>query len=152
VIHQYAFGDPCCCNQVPVVVGGDCFRLGAVFRPASASATRRTFATPTSLLHTSKETLPPPLVRSAELPEGLSALEALAASKLAPAQAIAVNQAILKQTPSDVRALNRLARAQRALGRRDEAAATFGRVLSIDRQNGVARKHLLELANEPRER
>ncbi len=36
VIDQHAFGDPRCCNQVPAVVGGDCFRLGAAFRPASA--------------------------------------------------------------------------------------------------------------------
>jgi len=65
-------------------------------------------------------------------------------------QAIAVNLAILDQMPSDVAALNRLARSQRALGRRDEAAESFGRVLFIDRQNGIARKHLLELAKELR--
>ena len=87
---------------------------------------------------------------SVDLPTDLSALQALAASTSAPAQAVAVNQAILAQAPEDVPALNRLGRAQQEIGHIKDAATTFGRVLVIDQKDPVARKHVLELAKKLR--
>jgi len=85
---------------------------------------------------------------SSDLPTDIGDLEALAADKLAPAQAVAVNLAILDQTPDDTRALTRLGRGQRALGLREDAVKAFARALSLDPKNDIARKHFVELAKE----
>jgi alkylated DNA nucleotide flippase Atl1 len=85
---------------------------------------------------------------SSDLPMDIGDLQALAAIKLAPAQAVAVNLAILDRTPDDTRALTRLGRGQRALGLREDAVKAFARALSLDPKNDIARKHFLELAKE----
>jgi hypothetical protein len=61
------------------------------------------------------------------LPADIGDLQALAAGKLAPAQAVAVNLAILDQRHDDTRALTRLGRGQRALGLRQDAVKAFAR-------------------------
>ena len=85
---------------------------------------------------------------SSDLPADIGDLQALATDKLAPAQAVAVNLAILNEVPSDTRALTRLGRGQRALGLREDAVKTFARALSLDPNNDIARKHFVELAKE----
>lgn len=82
------------------------------------------------------------------MPADIGDLQALAADKLAPAQAVAVNLAILDQTPDDTRALTRLGRGQRALGLREDAVKAFARALSLDPNNAIARRHFVELAKE----
>lgn len=85
---------------------------------------------------------------SSALPTDLGDLQSLAAAKLAPTQAVAVNLAILDQTPDDTQALTRLGRGQRALGLQEDAIKALARALSLDPTNQIARKHFLELANE----
>ncbi|HQM16159.1 MAG TPA: tetratricopeptide repeat protein, partial [Candidatus Woesebacteria bacterium] len=57
-------------------------------------------------------------------------------------QAIALNQEILAEDPTQLGALNRLALAWMQLGKLKEAAATLTKVLEIDKNNKIALKNL----------
>ena len=62
-------------------------------------------------------------------------------------EAIALNQEILKEEPSDIDTLNRLAFAYTALGQLKAAKETYQKVLDIDSANPIAQKNLKKLTN-----
>jgi tetratricopeptide (TPR) repeat protein len=80
--------------------------------------------------------------QAAGLPKLLLELRALAASSTDSEESIAINSAIIAQDPTDVVALNRLARAQEALGDKALATQTFLQVLRIDPENAIAGRRL----------
>lgn len=61
-------------------------------------------------------------------------------------EAVELNQEILKKTPLDIDALNRLGYALFKLGKIKQARSYFRKVLKIDRYNPVANKNLKRLA------
>lgn len=63
------------------------------------------------------------------------------------AQAITINEEILKENPSDIDTLNRLGFAYTALGKIKEAKDTYQRVLEIDSANPIAQKNLKKLGS-----
>lgn len=74
--------------------------------------------------------------------------EAITAAKNQDWQsALALNQAILEQEPHDVAALNRLGLALMQLKQIDEAKKVFKQVLSVDKSNIIANKHLKKISN-----
>jgi cytochrome c-type biogenesis protein CcmH/NrfG len=75
---------------------------------------------------------------SAAASEMLHELRALAAAATDPEESIAINSAIIAQDPRDVVALNRLGRANEALGAKDLARQTFRQVLRLDPKNAIA--------------
>ncbi len=60
-------------------------------------------------------------------------------------QAVKINEDILKETPDDIDALNRLAFAYTATGKIKEAKETYQTVLNIDNANPIAQKNLKKL-------
>jgi tetratricopeptide (TPR) repeat protein len=58
------------------------------------------------------------------------------------AHAISLNTQILKETPKDTHALNRLGVAHLQLSQKDEAIALFTKILEIDKTNTIAKRHL----------
>lgn len=61
------------------------------------------------------------------------------------AQAIAINEEILRENPTDIDTLNRLAFAYTAMGQIKDAKETYERVLGIDSANPIAQKNLKKL-------
>jgi len=59
--------------------------------------------------------------------------------------AITTNKEILRQIPSDVNTLNRLAKAQIELGQLDDAELTLKTILSLDNYNSIAKINLEKL-------
>ena len=62
-------------------------------------------------------------------------------------KAVNVNEEILKENPSDIDALNRLARAQAELGKFKKARISAQKVIKIDPFNTIATKALLKWKN-----
>lgn len=62
-------------------------------------------------------------------------------------EAISLNEEILKEEPTDIDTLNRLAFAYTAMGKLKEAKDTYQRVLDIDSANPIAQKNLKKLTN-----
>ncbi len=62
-------------------------------------------------------------------------------------EAIQLNQAIVSQNPRDLEALNRLGLAYLKNGQNTEAKKTFLLVLSLDKSNIIANKHLKNIKN-----
>lgn len=69
-----------------------------------------------------------------------------AAKTLAWDQAVSINQEILAQDSSDLEAMNRLGLAQLQLKDLDAAKKTFETVVSLDKSNIIANKHLKKIA------
>ena len=63
-------------------------------------------------------------------------------------QAALVNQDILEKFPKDLEAMNRLGLAYLKLGKAKEAKKVFKQVLTIDRSNIIANKHLARIRNK----
>ncbi len=61
--------------------------------------------------------------------------------------AILLNQQLLKENPSDIETLNRLALALAVIGKIREAKVTYQKVLSLDDQNPIAIKNVKRLGN-----
>ncbi len=61
------------------------------------------------------------------------------------AEAIAINKEILKEEPTDIDTLNRLAFAYTIIGKTKEAKQTYQKVLDIDSANPIALKNLKRL-------
>jgi hypothetical protein len=61
--------------------------------------------------------------------------------------AIAHNQALLDEDPNDVNALIRMGVAYAQLGEKGKAKSTFTQVLTIDKSNSLAKKHLQKIKN-----
>lgn len=57
-------------------------------------------------------------------------------------EAAELNLTMLKQSPSDIAALNRLGKAYTELNERQKAREIYGRVLKLDKFNPIARKNL----------
>ncbi|MFZ5376750.1 MAG: tetratricopeptide repeat protein [Patescibacteria group bacterium] len=73
-----------------------------------------------------------------------------AAKNLSWQEAIGVNQEILEIEPNNIAALNRLGVAQMQLGETKQAEKTFQQVMSIDKSNIIAQKHLNNIKkNQP---
>lgn len=62
--------------------------------------------------------------------------------------AIELNAEILAESPNDLAALNRLARAYTEMGQKDEAKIMYQRVLAIDKYNPIATKNLKVLPHQ----
>lgn len=62
-------------------------------------------------------------------------------------KAIEINRQILKETPNDIEALNRLAFACLETGQIKEARKTYNKVLSLNRFNSIALKNLQRLSS-----
>jgi len=62
-------------------------------------------------------------------------------------EAIAINEEILKEEPTDIDTLNRLAFAYTATGKLKAAKETYQKVLEIDSANPIAQKNLKKLTN-----
>lgn len=60
--------------------------------------------------------------------------------------AVVVNREILEETPENVEALNRMAKALTELGRYSEARAAFKQVLTLTPSNTIAKKNLERIA------
>jgi cytochrome c-type biogenesis protein CcmH/NrfG len=80
------------------------------------------------------------------LPDRLEDLLALARADALPADAVAVNRAILARLPQDIPAQNRLGRAYEALGLIAHARGVFKRVIRLDPTNVIAKKRLEEIS------
>jgi tetratricopeptide (TPR) repeat protein len=87
---------------------------------------------------------------TAELPDGLDELRALAAVATHPEHAIAINTQILVQSPEDVVALIRLGRAYESTGAHDRAVQTFKAALDADPGNTIAARRLSDLDRNKR--
>lgn len=61
-------------------------------------------------------------------------------------EAVSANQGILRVFPEDVDAYNRLGKAYTELGQYDEARDAYGRALTIEPINAIARKNMTRLA------
>jgi tetratricopeptide (TPR) repeat protein len=81
----------------------------------------------------------------ANLPERLEDLVALAKTQQLPADAVAVNLAIIQRAPQNVAAHNQLGRAYQDLGLIQRARAAFETVLQLDPGNAIATKRLHEI-------
>jgi hypothetical protein len=79
------------------------------------------------------------------LSEDIDQLRAAAADAKDPEVSIAINQAILKQAPRDIVALNRLGRAYESVGLLTEAREAFASSTAIDETNPIARRRLHDL-------
>jgi tetratricopeptide (TPR) repeat protein len=88
--------------------------------------------------------------RTSELPEDLARLRELATAAANPEDAIAINTAILQLAPDEVAAMNRLGRAQAALGSFDEAEQTFRDAIAVDPSNAIAIQRLRDLVRRRR--
>ncbi|MBI4078714.1 MAG: hypothetical protein HY429_00215 [Candidatus Levybacteria bacterium] len=64
--------------------------------------------------------------------------------------AILLNRQLLKENPSDIEALNRLAFAFTVCGKIKEAKSTYIKVLKLDSQNPIALKNLKRLSSVPK--
>ena len=62
-------------------------------------------------------------------------------------KAIQINQEILKENPSDIDTLNRLAFAQASTGMTKDAKITYQQVLNLDLKNPIATKNLKRLSS-----
>ena len=62
-------------------------------------------------------------------------------------KAIQINQEILKENPSDIDTLNRLAFAQASTGQTKDAKTTYQQVLELDTKNPIATKNLKRLSS-----
>ena len=58
------------------------------------------------------------------------------------AEAVSINQVILNDSPNDIGALNRMAKAYMELGYNTEAKAVFARVIEVVPHNPIARKNI----------
>jgi tetratricopeptide (TPR) repeat protein len=85
-----------------------------------------------------------------ELPEDVEQLRDLAAEATDPADAIAVNTAILQRAPDDVVAMNRLGRAYEAIGSLALAKETFQQAVAVDPDNAIAVGRLRDLVRGQR--
>jgi tetratricopeptide (TPR) repeat protein len=83
--------------------------------------------------------------RSAQLPDDVAELRALACDAGSSEDAIAINSRILERIPDDIVALNRLGRAYEALGLFDPASDAFGKVLALDPHNPIAERRLRDI-------
>ncbi|MGO9976720.1 MAG: hypothetical protein ACLP01_28725 [Solirubrobacteraceae bacterium] len=83
--------------------------------------------------------------RIATLPSRLEDLKLLAGTETHPADAVAVNRAIIERAPDDVPAHNRLGRAYQELGPSEHAQTAFEAVIRRDPANAIARKRFKEL-------
>lgn len=83
---------------------------------------------------------------SVTLPDRLEDLLALADADAVPADAVAVNRAILARLPQDTPAHNRLGRAYQALGLIEHARAVFQTVVRLDPSNVIAKRRLEEIS------
>ena len=63
-------------------------------------------------------------------------------------KAIALNRQLIKESPNDLEALNRLAFAYSVLGKIKDARNTYQKVLKIDDQNLIALKNLKRLVGK----
>ena len=88
--------------------------------------------------------------RHSELPEDVEQLRDLAAEATDPADAIAVNTAILQRAPDDVVAMNRLGRAYEAIGSLALAKETFEQAVAVDPDNAIASGRLRDLVRSQR--
>jgi tetratricopeptide (TPR) repeat protein len=88
--------------------------------------------------------------RHASLPADADELRALSAGAVGSEDAIAINRAILEQTPADPVAMNRLGRAYEALGLIDEAEAVFRKAVELDPDNAIAKRRLRDLERRDR--
>ena len=84
------------------------------------------------------------------LPERPEDLLALAGTQNLPADAVAVNRAIITVMPQDIPAHNRLGRAYQSLGLTEHARAAFETVLRLDPCNTIATKRLGEINRSKR--
>src|ERR1035438_3296482 len=78
-------------------------------------------------------------MQRSNLPEQLEDLRTLAREATGDEESIAINRSILKQSPQDIVAMNRLGRAYQAIGWIDQAKRTFQQVIGIDPSNQIAR-------------
>ena len=86
----------------------------------------------------------------ATLPDRLEDLLALARAENLPADAVAVNRAIIARSPQDIPAHNRLGRAYQTLALIARARAAFETVVRLDPGNAIATKRLQELSRTER--
>lgn len=77
-------------------------------------------------------------------------LRELAVETPDPEEAIAINTAILRQSPDEKAALNRLGRAYEAIGAIEQARQTFEQALVADPSNAIAARRLRDLGHRPR--
>ncbi len=85
------------------------------------------------------------------LPGGLADLRSLAACQQLAADAVAVNRAIIRLSPKEIPAHNRLGRAYQELGLIAHARTEFETVTRLDPGNAIATKRLKELGPAPRD-